>query len=876
MEAQAVLQNFRVSLERLEQDIVSKQKGLQDALSAKEQLDQDQEFTLNQYNGLTDDMAKAKSNLDDLIQAGQNLPEQIEMAEQELKAIQLRQAKIMVEKQSIETEIAVIRESKSAIETQIAETQNVIERSDRNIEILNDGMAETCIKLKNIEDELSNLQDAKLVAADVQALQQTIENNQNNFDAIALKLNSIKAEKQHLSDNLNALKGEASGLSTLLSRAEDNDNDDLPKGDNALINHLNVTDGYEKAVTAVLGAYLSQAGMNDNASVYWVKTSHDIIAPKGAEPLINYVDAPEALRPLLKSVGVVEDVSSYDLQPGQMVVTLDGAFMRWDGLTVRDVSVISSQDNAGMVLEHRNRLSALEKQIEEKEKILVDIESSHENLQSQNDGLKAEIDLKKSELSQKETSLRDLNHQSERLNDQLNSLKEKQTDQELRLKQNEIERAELKFRLDSLTEQANQSDQSVMESKLGQIEDWAEKLNIANAELETARQKLTQVQQSKITSKRDQTTLIAQIQKFESEAERLTARLDDFDKRHEALDAKILAYKTSSDDDSDEIREELLSKIAGQENNLTALQTDLVEKEDAYKRLQTELRKAESHAAEARENRAVIQANISNAENDLERINTDIKERFDLSPQGLEERVFSLFDNTIPDFDTLNEERDIVIRQRDSIGPVNLRAAIECEETEKHLADMEVEYTDLTKAIEQLRGGIAKLNREAKERLAIAFQRVDGHFQRLFEQLFEGGKAYLEMIQSDDPLESGLEIYAQPPGKACQKLSLLSGGEQTLTATALIFAMFMTNPSPICVLDEIDAPLDDANVDRVCTLMENIARDTNTRFIVITHHRMTMARMDRLYGVTMGERGVSQLVSVDLALQAEMELSESA
>jgi chromosome segregation protein len=236
----------------------------------------------------------------------------------------------------------------------------------------------------------------------------------------------------------------------------------------------------------------------------------------------------------------------------------------------------------------------------------------------------------------------------------------------------------------------------------------------------------------------------------------------------------------------------------------------------------------------------------------------------------------SLFEPGLPHKDVIIQQRDDSIKGRDAIGPVNLRATVESDETESQLATMETEHNDLTKAIAQLRGGITKLNREARERLAIAFKRVDAHFQKLFNQLFTGGKAYLEMIESEDPLESGLEIYAQPPGKALQKLSLLSGGEQTLTATALIFAMFMTNPSPICVLDEIDAPLDDANVDRVCSLMENIARDTQTRFIVITHHRMTMARMDRLYGVTMSERGVSQLVSVDMAMQDELSLNETA
>jgi chromosome segregation protein len=177
---------------------------------------------------------------------------------------------------------------------------------------------------------------------------------------------------------------------------------------------------------------------------------------------------------------------------------------------------------------------------------------------------------------------------------------------------------------------------------------------------------------------------------------------------------------------------------------------------------------------------------------------------------------------------------------------------------------MGTEQEDLEEAIARLRQGISKLNREGRKRLLDAFDKVNEHFKTLFKTLFGGGEAELQLVDSDDPLESGLEILARPPGKKPQVLTLLSGGEKALTAMALIFAVFRTNPSPICVLDEVDAPLDDTNVERFCLLMEEMKRATDTRFLIITHHPMTMTRMDRLFGITMGERGVSQLVSVDL------------
>ena len=209
-------------------------------------------------------------------------------------------------------------------------------------------------------------------------------------------------------------------------------------------------------------------------------------------------------------------------------------------------------------------------------------------------------------------------------------------------------------------------------------------------------------------------------------------------------------------------------------------------------------------------------------------------------------------------------------RERDEMGPVNLRAAAEAARAEGEAAAIAAERAELATAIAKLRGTIGHQNREGRERLVAMLHEVDRHFQALFARMFGGGRAHLSMVGSDDPLQAGLEIYAQPPGKKLATLSLLSGGEQALTALSLIFAVFRCNPAPLCVLDEVDAPLDDANVERFCALLAEMARDTGTRFLVVTHHQLTMARMDRLYGVTMAERGVSRLVSVDLADAAGM------
>ena len=207
-------------------------------------------------------------------------------------------------------------------------------------------------------------------------------------------------------------------------------------------------------------------------------------------------------------------------------------------------------------------------------------------------------------------------------------------------------------------------------------------------------------------------------------------------------------------------------------------------------------------------------------------------------------------------------------RERELIGPVNLRAEEDAQAQAARLQTLKSERADLNAALSKLREGIAELNAAGRERLTAAFTVIDDHFRSLFTTLFEGGQAELRLVESEDPLEAGLEIYACPPGKRLAVMSLLSGGEQALTAVALIFAVFLANPAPICVLDEVDAPLDDANVERFCNLLDEMRRRAPTRFIAITHNPLTMSRMDRLYGVTMPDRGVSQLVSVDLR-QAE-------
>ena len=268
-------------------------------------------------------------------------------------------------------------------------------------------------------------------------------------------------------------------------------------------------------------------------------------------------------------------------------------------------------------------------------------------------------------------------------------------------------------------------------------------------------------------------------------------------------------------------------------------------------------------ATESREKRAGAEARSEAALEAVGLAAERIREELQTEPQNLLEQL-EVDPLKMPPSEQVEAEVARLRRQREALGAVNLRAEEDSQEVREEFDMLTKEKTDLEEAIKTLRGGIASLNKEGRERLLAAFDEVNRNFGTLFSHLFGGGEANLVLVESDDPLDAGLEILCQPPGKKLSTLSLLSGGEQTLTAMALIFAVFLANPAPICVLDEVDAPLDDANVTRFCDLLDEMTRRTDTRFLIITHHAVTMARMDRLFGVTMAEQGVSQLVSVDL------------
>ena len=303
-------------------------------------------------------------------------------------------------------------------------------------------------------------------------------------------------------------------------------------------------------------------------------------------------------------------------------------------------------------------------------------------------------------------------------------------------------------------------------------------------------------------------------------------------------------------------------KISEKEQNEN--ETIIVEIDDKILKLSNELKDTKENSIEIRERKASSGATIEG----LSKRRSDLLERVHAELNLGEEKLleFSNLEKEVefPDVVSQEELLDEKKRQREKLGSVNLRADEETSKYEVEIKKMEKDRQDLVTAIIKLKESISELNQKGRERLLEAFEKVNRKFNEVYTKLFNGGNAKLELVDSDDPLDAGLEMLVSPPGKRLQSITLLSGGEQALTALSLIFAVFLTNPSPICVLDEVDAPLDDANVTRFCNLLTELTKITSTRFIIVTHHALTMSKMDRLYGVTMPEKGISQLVAVDL------------
>lgn len=757
--------------------------------------------------------------------------------------------------------------SLTAERAEAAAGRNQLERAIRDLAErklrLERQMDEANRELAGVEQKIATLPDPDERRAVVEAGEIAVAEAEATIQSVEQALATARqtealsrAPVEQARSKLNALETEARTIQRMLAGAAAGE---FPP----VAEELKVDRGFETALGAALGDDL-ESPLDPNAPAHWSENgdgSDDSALPAGAAPLLNHVRAPAALIRRLRQIGLVTDADAQrlvkELKAGQRLVTKEGAVYRWDG----HIAGADAPSAAALRLAQKNRLAELEGEAELARDVLSEAE---ERLAAAADTIREE--------ERKLTEARDINRLSAR---HLAEAREA-------LAAAERASGDLIRRRDVVAEavsqlQAQLKDVAVQDENARiELEDAPdltvldERLRFQQAEVATDRGALAEARARHESLNREndarQRRIVAIAQERETWRQRAasaedhiaTLREREEEAREEAAELEM------APDEFDDKRRALLTELQKAEEarrhaaDLLA-QAELLQR-DADHKAATAL----SELAESRERRGRAEERLVSARERRQESEQRIREALNVAPHEALRLAGRPGLQTLPDPHEVEREVERLRIERERLGAVNLRADEEQKELTEKLETLIKERDDVIDAIRKLRGAIQSLNREGRERLIAAFDVVNAQFQRLFTHLFGGGTAELQLIESDDPLEAGLEILARPPGKKPQTMTLLSGGEQALTAMALIFAVFLTNPAPICVLDEVDAPLDDHNVERYCNLMDEMAASTETRFVIITHNPITMARMNRLFGVTMAEQGVSQLVSVDL------------
>jgi chromosome segregation protein len=631
----------------------------------------------------------------------------------------------------------------------------------------------------------------------------------------------------------------------------------------AVIDDLTVDKGYEAALGAALGDDL-EAPIDPSAPMRWAGAAidpGDPALPDGAEALAERVKAPPELARRLKQIGVVgreqAALLAAQLKPGQRLVSREGDLWRWDGFSVS----ANAPTGAARRLAGKNRLADIEAELE---------------------GLRREVESKQTAVAAAEADVlaaaaadsaarerwRELQHAA-------HAARERHAEAEREMSRNATRLSALAEATTRLTASRDEAAAARGEAEralaaLPQAAEMETRLAGVRGEVESQRARLAEVRAEAQALAREAEIAARRLDAIASERGAWSTRHDGAAAQIETLNARVEEARTERTGLEDaprlfeEKRRALIGEIETAEAARRGAADELALGENALAEADRAARAALEAMGLAREEAARAEERFQGANRRLTDVAHEIREMLEVEPTevahlaGLEE------DKALPEVAAVEATLERLRRERERLGAVNLRAEEELTEVTTQHGSLSAERDDLVEAIKRLRQGIQNLNREARERLIASFELVNNHFKHLFTELFGGGTAELQLIEHEDPLEAGLEIIAKPPGKKPATLSLLSGGEQALTALALIFAVFLTNPAPICVLDEVDAPLDDHNIERFCDLLDEMTRSTETRFVIITHNPISMARMNRLYGVTMAERGVSQLVSVDL------------
>ena len=522
--------------------------------------------------------------------------------------------------------------------------------------------------------------------------------------------------------------------------------------------------------------------------------------------------------------------------------------------------IIDAQSNEKRLNEEKNALIDTEKKYYDLEKqTQLDLQTSTQELRKEQDKL------------EKISKNLSLNNHGKNFISYLNSINQNLENAKTQLENNENQKAKdiIHEVISSIKNEQKMIESLTTENSIDEITELTNKIKLAQEKYASTLSKYESVKTETIKRQERIKNIDVEAQnwknlKFNSEKmlKELHSRTDKIKMDLENIDKlpEIIGVKKG----------QLMQNTSNTETEKINISNELIKAEEEYQKINKQLKMVEQKMMSARENKARSGATLEGLEKRKKDLVDNIKSDLNIGEKNLFNNSDLKDINNLPNVIEQEDKLDAKKNERERLGSVNLRADEETERYKKTISKMEEDREDLISAIAKLRESINELNQKGRERLLEAFEKVNRKFNEVYTKLFSGGTAKLEFVESDDPLEAGLEMLASPPGKRLQSITLLSGGEQALTALSLIFAVFLTSPSPICILDEVDAPLDDANVTRFCALLDELTKITQTKFIIITHHALTMSRMDRLYGVTMPEKGISQLVSVDLQKAEEL------
>ncbi len=855
--AAAVLNRLQVRAGALDDEEARAQRTIETLEARITQLTQDAE----RETGLNSDAGKTLETLaaeaTELRDAEQGHAEAVEAASEEAHEA----ARILQDRENafgqLTEDVARLAARHQSAERLLQDAQTTLTRSEE-AEVKASEEAKTArAELANAEQAQVSAEAALAKAGEAAgAAEETLAEIETHREAAQSKEAEARAGRSSADGEVKALQAEVAALARLVDR-------DTAEG-GQVMDLLTVKSGFEKALGAALADDLRAPVIEGDAPSGWASLpAYDTPAPlpKSATALTEAVSVPPVLARRLSQVGLVDKADGArlqaELQPGQRLVSKEGDLWRWDGFRAGAGDAPSS---AALRLEQLNRLQELKQD-------LIEATARADGATKAHDLLRAELDKLGAQMAEAREARKVADHT---LNEANRAMSRAEADRNLAA--GKLEASELAASRHGDEATAARTRKTDAERALEELDDLDQLRRTAEdvkVTVEAARMTMMakRSQHDELTREGEaRTKRLAEIEREQTTwRERLAnadRRLGELAGRRTASEAELEEAKGAPEKLAAE-RANLQDDIDTAEARRRAADDALALAETAERDAKDAERDAERRASDTREKRAAAEARAEAARETVAQAAERIEEEQETTPEALLETLKTDPEN-LPGAERIEADVMRLRRSRDALGAVNLRAEEDAREVEAEHALLVSEKTDLEDAIRTLRSGIQSLNKEGRERLLQAFDEVNKNFSMLFKHLFGGGEAKLVLVESDDPLEAGLEIMCQPPGKKLSTLSLLSGGEQTLTALALIFAVFLANPAPICVLDEVDAPLDDANVTRFCDLLDEMCRRTETRFLIITHHAVTMARMDRLFGVTMGEQGVSQLVSVDL------------